>query len=85
MLVIVCPHCGPRSHAEFTHQGEIVPRPDPGAARPEWRSYLYERDNRAGRQRERWFHVHGCRRFLDVERDTVTNEITSVEPPGASR
>lgn len=84
MLVIVCPHCGPRTHDEFTHRGEIVPRPGPDATPAEWRTYLYERDNRAGPQRERWFHVHGCRRFIDVERDTVTNEITSVTPTGAS-
>ena len=83
MLVVLCPHCGPRTHDEFTHKGEIVARPGPDASPREWRAYLYERENRAGVQTERWFHLHGCRRFLEVERSTVTNEITStkaVEP-----
>ena len=82
MLLIICPHCGPRADAEFTHRGEIVPRPEVDPTPEQWRSYLYERANPAGVQAERWFHTHGCRRFSDVERSTITNEITSVKPVG---
>ena len=32
----------------------------------------------AGKQTERWFHFAGCRRWLTVERDTVTNEVHAV-------
>lgn len=78
MLLIACPHCGPRNSDEFAYKGEMTRRPpsdtDPGT----WRSYLYERDNAAGWQREQWLHTAGCRRFLVVERHTVTNEIRSV-------
>ena len=78
MLVIPCPHCGPRNSNEFSFNGEASTRPGPDATPPEWRRYLYLKDNVAGRQTEQWFHVAGCRRFLRIERDTVTNEIHSV-------
>jgi heterotetrameric sarcosine oxidase delta subunit len=78
MLLITCPHCGPRDDAEFIHRGEVLARPGPDADPATWRRYLYTRANLAGWQTERWFHVAGCRRFLTVERDTVTNEIRSV-------
>lgn len=85
MLVIVCPHCGPRNSDEFSFQGEILTRPTPDADPETWRDYLYVRDNVAGWQTERWFHVSGCRRFLNVERHTVTNEIGVVTPVGGAR
>lgn len=79
MLLIVCPHCGPRNSDEFSFLGERSSRPVAGTTTAaEWRHYLYLKDNAAGWQGERWFHIAGCRRFLDVERDTVTNEIRSV-------
>ncbi len=78
MLLIVCPHCGPRNSDEFTFRGELVTRPDVAAAAPEWRAYLYEKANVAGWQEETWFHVAGCRRFLRIERHTVSNEIRQV-------
>jgi len=49
-----------------------------GVTPAEWRRYLYEKDNIAGLVSEEWFHSAGCRRFLIVERDTATNDITSV-------
>lgn len=80
MLLIACPHCGPRNSDEFVFNGEVRPRPDVKTTTPaEWRRYLYMRENLSGWVRERWFHVSGCRRFLMVERHTVTNEIRSVE------
>jgi heterotetrameric sarcosine oxidase delta subunit len=78
VLVIICPHCGPRNSDEYSFQGEIVPRPDVTSDAGEWRRYLYVKENAAGWQKERWFHVSGCRRFLNIERDNVTNEIRSV-------
>ena len=41
----------------------------------EWAEYLFMRDNPKGWWTERWYHVHGCRRWFDLERDTSTNEI----------
>ncbi|MCP4246967.1 MAG: sarcosine oxidase subunit delta [bacterium] len=78
MLLIFCPHCGPRNADEFSFRGELVPRPGPDPSSESWRAYLYTKENLAGWEREQWFHVSGCRRFLDVERNTITNEIRLV-------
>jgi sarcosine oxidase subunit delta len=82
MLVIVCPYCGPRNDAEFTYQGERVSRPSVDTDPATWRRYLHTKRNAAGWQTESWFHVSGCRRFLEVERNTVTNEIRRVDELG---
>lgn len=79
MLLIACPHCGPRNSDEFSFHGELSRRPPPQATTSdEWRRYLYMKANAAGWESEQWFHASGCRRFLVVERDTTTNEIRSV-------
>jgi heterotetrameric sarcosine oxidase delta subunit len=35
------------------------------------------RRNVAGVQRERWFHRDGCRRWLTISRNTLTNIVES--------
>lgn len=76
MFRIPCPHCGPRNATEFRHVGERGARPDPRSVTPEgWRAYLYESRNAAGWTTETWYHGFGCRRFVGVERHTVTNEV----------
>ena len=81
MIQLPCPWCGPRNVSEFRHVGEATPRPDPVSATPEqWRGYLYLRRNARGWTEETWYHSAGCRRFLRLTRDTVSNRI---QPPGA--
>lgn len=81
MMLLPCPHCGPRDAAEFGHVGERRPRPDPNRTSPqEWRSYLYVRSNRAGWTDELWFHRAGCRRYLTFERHTVSGEVRASQP-----
>ncbi len=85
MLVIICPHCGPRNSDEFLFQGEIAPRPAVDNASPaQWRGYLYAKSNLSGWVNERWFHVSGCRRYLMVERHTQTNEIGEITVVGGA-
>ena len=36
------------------------------------------RTNRKGLNLERWVHTHGCRRWFNVARDTVTHRIEAV-------
>jgi len=86
VIRIPCPHCKVRNSSEFRHVGEAGdPRPDPSSTTPEkWRAYLYERRNPAGWTTETWFHAMGCRRFIRVERHTVTNEIRSATPVGGT-
>ncbi len=81
MILLACPHCGPRNSAEFRWLGEVVHRPDPATATPEqWRAYLHLRANPAGWVTETWLHRAGCRKFLTVEPHTVTNEVRSARP-----
>ena len=82
MLVIVCPNCGPRNDSEYDYRGEPVARPPVDSDPVTWRRYLYEKPNTAGWQRERWFHVAGCRQFLFIERNTITNEIRDTTVSG---
>lgn len=86
MLLIPCPYCGRRPETEFRYAGEahIVRPTDPEArSDAEWSEYLYVRTNVRGRHRERWRHIHGCARFFNVIRDTVTDRIECSYPVGA--
>ncbi|TKB42171.1 MAG: sarcosine oxidase subunit delta [Mesorhizobium sp.] len=76
---IVCPFCGERELGEFTYLGDAKPvRPAAGAT--EVFDYVYLRDNVAGPMSEFWYHGGGCRAWLKVARNTLTHEISSVEP-----
>lgn len=79
MVLLPCPHCGPRDAAEFGYVGERTTRPDPGSATPQqWRGYLYLRRNPAGWADELWFHRAGCGRYLTISRHTVTGGVRAV-------
>ncbi len=77
MLLIHCPYCGERPEIEFRYGGEahIARPPDPAALSDEqWTRYLYMRSNPKGTHAERWRHVHGCGRFFNALRDTVSDK-----------
>ena len=75
MILVPCPHCGPRNASEFRWVGESRRRPVVGNVTPvAWRTYLYLRRNVAGWTVEGWYHRAGCRRYFRAERNTVTNE-----------
>ena len=76
MLLVPCPYCGPRPEVEFRCGGEAhVKRPDPATATDQdWAEYLYYRANPKGLHRERWHHVHGCGRWFNAVRDTVSDQ-----------
>ena len=75
MLLVPCPYCGPRPEIEFHGGGEAhVLRPAPTDASDEDQAeYLYYRANPKGPHRERWYHMHGCGRWFNAVRDTVTD------------
>jgi sarcosine oxidase subunit delta len=78
LILIPCPWCGDRDETEFSYGGQAgVPYPsDPAAlSDEEWARFLFIRDNPMGPFRERWVHTHGCRRWFELTRDTVTHEI----------
>jgi methylglutamate dehydrogenase subunit B len=82
MLLIQCPWCGARDQVEFTYAGDAtVQRPPPEAGEAAFVEYVYLRDNPRGLHRELWQHTGGCRRFLTVERNTLTHEISGTAAP----
>ena len=79
MLLLPCPFCGRRPETEFSYGGDATLRrpADPDAVSDyAWTEYVYFRGNPKGAHRELWFHAHGCGRWVEVERDTVTHEVT---------
>ena len=78
MFLIDCPYCGPRDQREFSCHGEahIARPPDPAKlSDSEWADYVFYRGNPKGAHAERWVHDQGCRRWFNVARDTVSDEI----------
>ena len=85
MLLIDCPWCGQRDQTEFAYQGEahLVRPANPDAlSEQEWGDYLFFRRNPRGLHYERWLHQHGCRRWFNVARDTVSDRIYASYKPG---
>ncbi|MTH98321.1 sarcosine oxidase subunit delta [Roseibium sp. RKSG952] len=86
MLLIYCPYCGvERPETEFSCRGEAhVARPmDPSATTDEeWEEYLYLRTNTKGVYAERWRHIHGCGRFFNAVRETVSDKFLKVYKTG---
>ena len=81
---IPCPHCGTRGSEEFSYRGAAPPpRPMSDAPAQEWHDYVYLRDNPAGLNTELWQHVHGCRRWLVVRRDTRSHAILAAADAAA--
>ncbi|MDH5556069.1 MAG: sarcosine oxidase subunit delta [Alphaproteobacteria bacterium] len=81
MFLIDCPYCGTRQQTEFHCHGEAhIARPkDPDAVSDaEWADYMFNRSNTKGVFYERWVHNHGCRRWFNVARDTVSDRILAV-------
>jgi sarcosine oxidase, subunit delta len=84
MLLILCPWCGSRPEIEFRYGGEaniVRPEEPSRASDAEWADFLYNRTNPRGMHTERWRHIHGCGRFFNCVRDTVTDRIVSTSKP----
>src|SRR5436190_18075655 len=79
MLLIHCPYCEQaRPEIEFRYGGEAhIARPaDPSAqSDAQWADYLYMRSNPKGLHVERWRHIHGCARFFNAVRSTVSDKV----------
>jgi sarcosine oxidase, subunit delta len=85
MRLIDCPWCGERPENEFRYGGEAhIARPRDPAALDDaaWADFLYMRSNRKGTHAERWRHVHGCGRFFNCLRDTLSDRIGATYKPG---
>ncbi|MFV0297320.1 MAG: sarcosine oxidase subunit delta [Hyphomicrobiaceae bacterium] len=86
MLLIRCPYCEEdRPEVEFHYAGEahIIRSNDPTReSDAAWADYLYFRTNSRGWHRERWYHLHGCGRYFNAVRHTVTDRIATTYKAG---
>ncbi|HTR16535.1 MAG TPA: sarcosine oxidase subunit delta [Acetobacteraceae bacterium] len=88
MLLIECPYCGKRPELEFSYGGEAhIARPaNPSALTDsEWAEYLYVRTNPKGDYAERWRHAHGCGRFFNALRNTISDKFIATYKMGETR
>ena len=82
MMLIDCPHCGPRAQAEFSYERTIdsVVRTDADPA--EAMEHLFTRANPRGVDQEIWRHTYGCRAWLVMARHRMTHAIEAVRAVG---
>ncbi len=88
MLLIPCPWCGERPETEFRYGGaaHIARAERPAELSDEqWVAFLYLRDNPKGVHFERWRHIHGCGRFFNAARDTLSDKFLATYKAGERR
>jgi sarcosine oxidase subunit delta len=86
MLLIRCPYCDKDlPEVEFRHAGEAhLVRPSNIAEMNEedFEALAFIRQNPKGLVFERWRHVHGCGRFFNAARDTVSDKFLTTYKAG---
>ncbi len=76
-MQIHCPHCGVRDVEEFEFRSVA---PLSGASAYE---RIYLRVNVPSQSVEHWQHLHGCRAWLEIERNPSTGEVQAIRRLGA--
>ena len=84
MLLIDCPHCGPRGQNEFTYERTLDAIVPLDMLPEQAMQVLFERANRRGLDDELWRHSFGCRQFITLRRHRVTHAIKAVTPWSAT-
>lgn len=86
MLLIQCPYCQEdRPELEFSHAGEAhIVRPSDIASIDDaaFEQMFFLRENPKGLVYERWRHIHGCGRFFNAVRDTVSDRFLTTYKAG---
>ena len=86
MLLIHCPYCEEeRPELEFRNAGEahVVRSPNIAAeSDDDFEKFFFIRDNPKGVIYERWRHIHGCARFFNAVRDTVSDKFIMTSKAG---
>ncbi|PWV97194.1 heterotetrameric sarcosine oxidase delta subunit [Hoeflea marina] len=86
MLLIHCPYCQEeRPELEFRNTGEAhIARPADIAniSDEAFEVFFFLRDNPKGLTYERWRHIHGCGRFFNAVRDTVSDKFVTTYKAG---
>ncbi len=78
MLLIHCPYCEEeRPEVEFHGAGEAhIARPENIAeiSDADFEKFFFIRENQKGLVFERWRHLHGCGRFFNAARHSVSDK-----------
>ena len=86
MLLIHCPYCEEdRPELEFANAGEAhIVRPTDMAkmSDEDFEKMFFIRDNPKGLNIERWRHAHGCGRFFNCVRSTISDKFLKVYKAG---
>ena len=89
MLLIHCPYCEEdRPELEFAHAGEahiVRPKNMDKLTDEQFEEMFFNRENPKGICLERWRHAHGCNRFFNAARNTVTDRFLKVYKSGEKR
>jgi len=89
MLLIHCPYCDEeRPELEFRNAGEAhIARPENIAeiSDEEFEGFFFIRSNPKGIIYERWRHIHGCARFFNAVRDSVTDKFLMTYKAGEKK
>src|SRR5262245_13166424 len=86
MLLIHCPYCREeRPELEFRNAGEAHVARSGGLvdeSDEDFEKFFFIRSNPKGIIYERWRHIHGCARFFNAVRDTVTDKFVMTYKAG---
>jgi sarcosine oxidase, subunit delta len=89
MLLINCPYCEEeRPELEFRNMGQahVVRSADiANESDEDFEKFLYIRENPKGVIYERWRHIHGCARFFNAVRNTVSDKFVMVYRSGENK
>ncbi len=89
MLLIHCPYCeDDRPELEFANAGEahvVRPKGMSGMSDEDFEAMFFIRDNPKGVNLERWRHAHGCGRFFNAIRSTVSDKFLKTYKAGEPR
>jgi sarcosine oxidase subunit delta len=89
MLLIRCPYCEEeRPELEFRNAGEahVVRAANLAEISDEdFEKFFFIRSNPKGVIYERWRHIHGCARFFNAVRDTVSDKFLMTYKAGEAK
>lgn len=89
MLLIHCPYCEEdRPELEFAGAGEAhIARPANMAdiSDDEFEKFFFIRENQKGVVFERWRHIHGCGRFFNAARHSVSDKFITTYKAGEKK
>lgn len=80
MLLIPCPHCGPRDESEFSYGGPARALPPLDGPVAETQRAIHNPINPRGPLQEHWYHASGCECWIKVTRNTLTHAFEEGDP-----